>query len=326
MTDVTSPRTESVVKHRHNLRQLFPEGEIYVVSDDEWLCQAGSYYGLTDVPLADAADLPHGANVVLFLRDQLVSARVRRMFLHARVLTVPIASFDGSLDAALYTQKLTMLTDYEAACARARYWIESLTHNTGPVVFHDAAGTTQLVCSLADDLTADAHVVPVIDVGKWISVGSYCEISITARPAKGRRPFCLNGVATASGVLVARDPRCTEAGDARIRAAARLREELTAHAPITLHLEDSILTRVTAGGRNFTTELCEVTNPDHGLHALELGIGTNQDLLPHVNWTVNSQLNEGVGPVHLGFGEGVTGAHMDFIVPDGGHEFRPIPA
>jgi hypothetical protein len=326
MTDVTSRRTESVVTHQQHLRQLFPEGEIYVVSDDEWLRQAGSYYGLTSVPLTDAESLPHGANVVLFLRHQLVSAQVRRMFLNARVLTVPIASFDDSLDAALYTQKLAMLTDYEAACTRARYWIDGLTNNRGSVVFHDRDGTTQLLCSLADDLTADAHLVPVIDVGQWISVGSYCEISITARPAKGRRPFSLNGVATASGVLVARDPRCTEAGDARIRAAARLREELTARVPITLHLEDSILTRVTAGGKNFTTELCQVTNPDHNLHALELGIGTNQDLLPHVNWTVNSQLNEGVGPVHLGFGEGITGAHMDFIVPDGGHEFRSIPA
>jgi hypothetical protein len=39
----------------------------------------------------------------------------------------------------------------------------------------------------------------------------------------------------------------------------------------------------------------------------------------------NSQLNEGAGPVHLGFGDGMTGAHMDFVVAECTHRF-PAPA
>src|SRR5262245_40496581 len=105
------------------LRQIFPDGEIYAVTDDEWVGIAAGYYGLTNVPLAEAERLPAGANVVLFLRHSLVSVELRRMFRKYRVLTVPIASFDSSLEAALYTQKLTLVTDYLEACQNSRYWI-----------------------------------------------------------------------------------------------------------------------------------------------------------------------------------------------------------
>jgi hypothetical protein len=43
-------------------------------------------------------------------------------------------------------------------------------------------------------------------------------------------------------------------------------------------------------------------------------LGSNPGIAGLVDWSVNSQLNEGVGAVHLGFGEGITGAHMDFVI------------
>jgi hypothetical protein len=120
---------------------------------------------------------------------------------------------------------------------------------------------------------------------------------------------------------VARDRHFSEVGDVRIRAADKLRGELVAAAPITLRLDHGVLTEVSAADRDFTDAVREVTNPEHRLQALELGIGTNQSVLPEVKWQINSQLNEGAGPVHLGFGEGVTGAHMDFIVAESNHRF-----
>lgn len=46
------------------------------------------------------------------------------------------------------------------------------------------------------------------------------------------------------------------------------------------------------------------------------------NLLPLVDWELNSQLNEGAGTLHLGFGEGMTGAHMDFVVAECEHRFQ----
>ncbi|HEY2575431.1 MAG TPA: hypothetical protein VGI74_03905 [Streptosporangiaceae bacterium] len=316
------------------LRQVFPAGDIYAVCDCGALEAGARDYGLMTLSLAELIaeepGLPAGANVVLFLRHNLVSADLRKRFRQAAVLVVPIASFDQSLEAALYTQKLAMRMDYVSACAQGRYWVDQLTNQGGELVFTTSgtqqpapgADRTDLVCSFSDSLSAGTWLEPVITPGQWVSVGSICEISMTFRPAPGRpMPYTLNGTAVASGVLVARDPRFTEDGDRRIKAAGELRRELVAAGPVSLRLENSMLTEVRASGKDFTDAVREATNPDYDLRALELGIGTNESLLPQVEWQFNSQMNEGAGPVHLGFGEGLTGAHMDFIVAQSAHRF-----
>jgi hypothetical protein len=320
---------ETEQRQRNMLRQLFPEGEIYAVTDCEWLEVAAAYYGLTGLTLADSSKLPPEANVVLLLRHTLVSSDLRKQFPRAKVLVVPITSFDPALEAALYTQKLVMHTDYRSACALGRYWVDNIKNQAGPLVYTDDAEETgdgrertELTCSFSDDLNAAAVLEPAIGPGQWISVGSFCELSLTI-PASHDRPhqFSLDGTAVASGVLVARDRHCSDVGNTRIRAADKLRSELVAAAPISLRLDGGVLTEVRAAGQDFTDAVREVTNPEYGLQALELGIGTNQGVLPEVKWQINSQLNEGAGPVHLGFGEGITGAHMDFIVAASNHRF-----
>jgi hypothetical protein len=337
-------KTETL--QRNTLSQVFPEGEIYSVSDCEWLGIAAAYYGLESVSLADAAKLPSEANVVLLLRNSQVNSGLRKTLASARVLVIPISSFDPSLEAALYTQRLVTITDYQAACAQGRYWVDNLTNQAGPLVFSigDTDGTelperaghtdqadhsccccagprTQLVCSFSDHLTVAAWLEPVLEPGHWVSVGSLCEVALRTGSHEQPHKFSLDGTALASGVLVARDRHCTPAGDARVRAAAELRRTLVAAAPITLRLDDGVLTEVRAGGQDFTDAVREVTNPGHGLRAIELGLGTNYNVLPEVRWQINSQLNEGAGPVHIGFGDGVTGPHMDFIVRDATHRF-----
>jgi hypothetical protein len=316
---------------QNNLAKLFPAGDIYAVSDDEWMRVAAAHYGLRPVSLDAAESLPPSANVVLFLRNQRITAEERKNLIHTRVLVVPIASFDSSLEAALYTQKLVTLTDYDDVRDQTAYWADRLRNEDGALVFSSSPygdGTdsgTQLVCRLAENLRAEAWTDSEIGVGDWISIGTICEFSLTAPSTKDwYGAFVIDGCAVTSGVLVARDGRCTEAGDARIRSAHRLRDEMTANGPISLRIENGILTSARGGGADFTETLLEATNPEYGLHVLELGIGTNKSVLPYVNWSVNSQLNEGAGPVHIGFGEGVTGAHIDFIVQDAEHDFKVL--
>jgi hypothetical protein len=305
----------------HNLRQVFPDGEIFVVSDDAELNRYAAGLGMRALPLEDASGLPDDANVVLLLRARLVSRDLRRLFRRMRVLLVPIASFDPSLPVAEYTLRLVRATDYTAACEWNRYWARSISEQPGPLVFE--GNGTDLTCSFADRLSADAWLDPHIGPGKWVSVASFCEFSITAPSSSDwRGAFDIAGTAVASGLLVARDARVRPEGDERIRRAARLREEIVARAPIELRLAGGVLASVTAGGVDYTGAVIDVTNPGYAGHTLELGLGTNMNLLPLVDWELNSQLNEGAGTLHLGFGEGMTGAHMDFVVAECGHRFQ----
>lgn len=321
MTDVHTPYG--------SLRQIFPEGDVFAVADDAALGAEAAGYGLTYIPLDEADGLPDGAAVVLLLQHQMVSRKIRLLFRRQRVLVVPVGSFDGTPDAAGYTLRMTLLTDYRKAAATAAYWIGKLREGVESVVFAPRGGgedpdATRLTCSLGPSLTVDAWPEAAVHPGQWVSVGSCCELSLTKQPADtAGEVFSMEGVARASGVLVACDPRSTEVGRRRVEEARRLRAEMTELGSISLSLKDNVLTGVSAGGTDFTERLREVTNPDHGLQALELGIGTNLAVLPEVDWRFNSQLNEGAGVMHIGFGEGITGAHMDFVVRDSDHRFLP---
>ena len=319
---VPATRTQS------KLRQLFPAGEIYLVSDDEMLEQSAARYGLRGVSLTDAAKLPADANVVLFLRHSLVSVEVRRLFENSRVLFVPVASFDPGLETALYTQRLTMLTDFAAARELSAYWVNSLAAEQGALFFGAAdlsAGgqQTQLTCTLDGELNTDVWLKSTIEAGEWVGVGTLCEVSITPSSLTDWTGYTIDGTAVASGVLVAEDARHPDDLDYRFRAARQLRDELSVRGPITLRFEHGVLVMVEAAGENYTEAVLEATNPAYGLHTIELGIGTNLGVLAHVDWRMNSQLNEGAGVVHLGFGEGITGAHMDFVVAECAHSFGP---
>jgi hypothetical protein len=309
------------------LRQLFPLGDIFAVADDALLGQAAAEQGLKYVPLDQAEELAAGANVVLLLQHHMISKRIRLVFKHHSVLVVPIASFDGSPGSARYTLGMTLLTNWVLAADMASYWIERLREGAGQVVFGSPepalADTMRLVCSLGPALTVDAWPRAVIGAHDWVSVGSCCELSVTKQPGRtGADTFSMAGTAHASGVLAALDPRCTEAGEKRFEEARELRAEMIRLGTIRLEMKDNVLAGVTAGGRDLTGELLSATNPDHGLQALEFGIGTNRAVLRWVDWRVNSQLNEGAGVMHIGFGEGITGAHMDFVVADCEHHFR----
>jgi hypothetical protein len=303
------------------LGQIFPAGDVFIVTDDADLAEYAVEIGLEATLLDAVESLPETASVALFLRNELVSREIRMKFLKKRVLVVPVASFDPSLEVARYTLELTRKTDYLKACEWNRYWTTNITEQPGPLVF--SGNGNDLRCAFADKLNADAWSTPEIGVGRWISVGAYCEFSITAPSTTDwRGAFEIEGTAVASGVLVAKDSRVSDVGKARVEKAQKIRAEMATRGPMTLRLRDGVLRSVEAGGVDYTDAVHEVTNPDYELHTLELGIGTNMSLLPHVDWTVNSQLNEGAGTFHLGFGEGITGAHMDFVIERCDHRFE----
>lgn len=328
MSETASVQTE-VGAHGvgNGLRQVFPNGDIYVVTDDQELMAYAIERQLRAVRLDDVPQLPEGANCVVFLRQNLVNREIRRLFRGMGALVVPLRAFDSGWDVSRYTLDLVMQTDYDKACELNRYWAQSIEEEPGAIVFHaegpDDGTRTHLVCKLAEALSANTWLTPEITTNKWVSVGSYCELSITAPSTSDwTGAFMIEGTAVCAGALVAQDSRCTSDGEARIEEAKILRDEMAAiDAPIVLRIHEGVMESCRVGDRDFTERVRQATNPKYDLHVLELGIGTNMDLMPKVNWKLNSQMNEGAGPVHLGFGEGITGAHMDFIVAEGGHKF-----
>jgi hypothetical protein len=287
-----------------------------MVSDDEQLCNELAQHGLHSARWTPELAVADNATVVLALCHSLVSRAVRRQFRNAAVLLLPIASFDNSFEAIRYTMALAFATDYADTCRRNREWIKLLSDKPDQVV-RFSGPATDLKCRIEDNINAHTSLELGIAAGEWVSIADYCEVSITApSQVNWRGAFTIDGHAEAAGVLVAEDSRVTPDGHERIKAAKALRSEFAAKGPVQLEVRDGVLRSVVVDGRERVDEVAEVTNPEYKLHTLELGLGTNPGISPLVDWTVNSQMNEGVEKIHLGFGEGITGAHMDFVIGD----------
>ena len=97
-----------------------------VVSDDADLCDQLSADGFTAVLWSPDLEILDGSRVLLALCHQLVSRAVRKQFSGARVLVLPIYSFDEDPENILYTVRMVFETDYGDACQRNREWLDML--------------------------------------------------------------------------------------------------------------------------------------------------------------------------------------------------------
>jgi hypothetical protein len=299
-----------------NLRVLAGGAAFTVVSDDAAVVDAARAAGMPTLQWTADLAVPEGTNVVLALCHRMGTNAIREQFKQARVLALPIRSFDESPAAAIYTLAMVCATDFVATCRRNNEWI-SLLHDLTTEELRFNGPNSDLRCQLGDNLRVDTSLDVELGEGEWVSIGNYCEVSLTPpSTADWHGSFVLDGHVEAVGVLVATDSRATATALDRIRRASELRSAIVETGPIRLELSDSRLRSAMLDGTECADWIAAATNPDYGLHATELGLGTNLDIAPLVDWTINSQLNEGTGLVHLGFGEGITGAHMDFIVTD----------
>ncbi|TCP21886.1 hypothetical protein EV207_13928 [Scopulibacillus darangshiensis] len=86
--------------------------------------------------------------------------------------------------------------------------------------------------------------------------------------------------------------------------------------PLNIVIEDSHVKHVFTGNLDLAEELEELTNKRSELVLTEMAFSTNGGITEKdLDWSKNSQLNEGAIGIHFGIGDGLTGAHIDFICP-----------
>jgi hypothetical protein len=79
---------------------------------------------------------------------------------------------------------------------------------------------------------------------------------------------------------------------------------------LKLEIRENVVTScMTPAGRSVLPELAEATGRD--LTLSELAIGTNR--LAQPDFSINAQVNEGAGGIHVGVGGGPGAVHIDFV-------------
>lgn len=252
--------------------------------------------------------------------DGLSFFRLERFFKGSRVLIVPLVAFDPSLEASIYTLKLLTSSDFEQATKENAEWISILEKGeVQRLVFKGAYGELEVTLKERLDLMlprTQASLLP----GEWEAIGMFFEIAMIPDNEDFFHPgYVVNGEVEVPGIAVAhhrimpKQLTCLP-----IRAwkllGGLIREE---RFPLRIKIENSQLKEVrSVDGADFTNEIRELSNPQLELMLVEMAISNNPGLEAHnLDWTVNSVLNEGARGIHFAVGDGVTGAHIDFICP-----------
>jgi len=298
--------------------QAFPPNAcppLFVTDDAEfggWLDKIGLRVSL----VTELAAEPPESIVFVPLHDERLprKAWLRERFRASRVMWVAIGPFDASLAAARYSIELLLSTDLTAAVRRNREIVWLLLRAPQPFVF-SGAGNHLTFSMSGDSLWVSSRTRVLIDRGEHANIGSYTETGVSVNWSEDSAALRVDGTLTIEHVLAARSRDMSADRAERYRGARDLLPELKRRLPLTVEV---------AGGRivpgafgDLDDELRRVTNPEYAGLITELSFGTNQSVAHLVDWDVNSQMNEGADGIHVAWGEGVTGAHLDFVCPRG---------
>jgi hypothetical protein len=150
--------------------------------------------------------------------------------------------------------------------------------------------------------------------GEHASIGAYFEVELGANWVELEETFHVNGHMCVEGALIAHHREMPAEVRRTLPDAERLLIELRKRLPLTIDIQDS---RVVPGAfGDLDEQLRELTNPRYDGLLTELAFGTNTAINAHVDWSHNSQLNEGMGGIHIALGDGLTGTHISCAPPE----------
>lgn len=316
-------KSHSTFKSRlmENLIKVFGKEPLFL-TDSQLLINWLNTEGFSSTSFDEANNLSSNQrkNVILMPTDESSIPSYNEMnkqFKSSRVLVLPLISFSPNYLDAIYTLKLLAQSDFEKSIENNEYWLNLLLSRKDPLTLEGEGSL--LTCGLGDDV----HVMrPKTEVrllpGEWDSVGSYFEVGMVPDPEEFRPGFNVNGTLTVPGVAVAHHRQMHEDLHPLHSRAWELFSELHTNDlfPLKVTIKDSHVKQVLAGDKDISNELEELTNKRRELVLTEMAFSTNPGIVPsNIDWTINSQLNEGAIGIHVGIGDGLTGAHIDLICP-----------
>lgn len=239
------------------------------------------------------------------------------LFGNSRVLMLPLLSFDSSMEAMVYTMELLAQSKFEAAAQLNERWLRLLLERRDPLILRGKG--CDLVCEVEEDVyVMRPKTQAMLTPGEWESLGAYFEVGMVPQPEDFRPAFAVNGTLSVPGVAVAHHRQMHDNLLPLATRAWELFQDLHRQGqfPLQISIENSRVKHIFAGEKDLADELDYLSNKRRELVLTEMAFSTNEGMVPeNIDWTKNAQLNEGAVGIHVGIGDGLTGAHIDLICP-----------
>jgi len=298
------------------LSAIFDGDEPLFVSDSQDLTNLFHGFGLSAAHIG-ALPTPVPTSIVLFWTDFKNLTRYGRLLAtltKARLFWMPLAAFDGSDAAAIYALRLLLATDFPQMVNRNRNIVSMLAASAGPFSFSD--GKTGLTFTLQDEVPLATRTRIALKPGESTSLGFYCEVGMSMAVPSLDIPYKISGEFTAHRLLFARQRTALRELDWLFADGQRAVDTLKSDfLPMKIEVIDNKFNPDCLN--DLTDVLLRTTNAEYDWRVSELAFGTNLITSSMVDWSYNSQFNEGIGGLHIALGDGRTGIHIDFVCPGG---------
>ncbi|KEQ19296.1 hypothetical protein [Endozoicomonas numazuensis] len=230
----------------------------------------------------------------------------------ARLLSLPLHFFDNSTEAVLYNLKQLFAIDFNQCLSDRDEWYKRLTENE-KLIFGKDNFTLECIPHnpVCLDVIDDSPLFPC-------TASRLLEVGLEYQTTDENRTFTINGTLPIEGAVVSCLPCIThEQHEKGLKIARRIAaSQLT-----TCEIVNNELVSLNIDGDECCQQVVALAGPSDGelgpkpTEAKEFSIGLNKWVLDNIDYTINSPLNEGVEGIHVGFGDGHNGLHMDFLIP-----------
>ncbi len=291
---------------------LFRGEELTIVSDSEEFLGVCSKLGCKTAVLSQVLTLPPSCVVFSFTDNAAKSTfDIAKDTVNKQTIFCALQVFDPSLNCALYTLNLLFKSDFAMALRAQRSVLNMLNSNTSFLL--SGSGEDAQVCILPH-----AQPYALIDediAGDFVqSVAEFFEVHYAHMNPRDPCPFSFSGVLKVFGILTVLRRRRSLIVDSLENSLQQLRKCVSEEGAL-LTVDDNRITSFKTTKAEHVG-LLELAAGSRGLMLTEFAIGVNAAIGPHIDYGINSQMNEGVSGVHVAVGDGSSGYHIDFLCPD----------
>lgn len=290
---------------------LFGQEEPTIVSDSESFLQECAKLGLKTSNFTNIDKLPSNSIIFSFTNNAAkLTFDLAKNTHNKRVIFCATQVFEPTLDAAFYSLRLLLASDFEKALRTQRHVLNMLNSHDS---FFLTGNDTEAYITISPHAQPYALIAEDIENYFIQSVADFFEVHYAHMNPKDPSPFSLRGTLKVSGILtVLRKPNPTLPEG--LRTSLTWLSKHIAEEGAILVIKDNTITSLKINGTE-QIKLLDLASGPRGLKLTEFAIGVNDTIIDSIDYNINSQLNEGISGIHVAIGDGSSGYHIDFLCP-----------
>ena len=233
----------------------------------------------------------------------------------SRVLTLPLIAFDSSQECFEYFFNQLKLCNlnriFESSTSLMRKFGE-----VGANINIKQGCDIDLSCHFNKKVQYSYPSQLLIKQGSIRSIAQYFEVNFNHLYTEFEPDFKLSGKFNFTSCLYAIHPSNDGISAKQMEAVKKLFNAVFNATNCSLLVKDNVALSLLLDNVEYIEVLKCIAGDLRKSEVTELAFGLNNDIIDTIDWQYNSQINEGCGGMHLGFGDGKSGIHMDFICPE----------